>query len=154
MFPNTKETVVLPIGAQEVISLLKKVTLPVSRVLDKTTEGIMFNGSFAGDTFTISRKIDYPQNYLPLIKGRVEDTGIGSIIFLEYELFFSSKMFLTFWSVLSVVASLFLLLLQGKANFAIASIGIGLINYLVTLMNFKKQVKESKNVLLSALKLE
>ncbi|MEL7002792.1 MAG: hypothetical protein AAFN93_08675 [Bacteroidota bacterium] len=152
LFPYNQETVVLPFEAGEALRLIEKVTGPISRVITKNND-FLFNGTFRDNTFTISRKVDYPQNYLPLIKGKVETTRHGSILFLEYELFFSSRMFLSLWTILSIMIAAFLVVFQNEYRYATVSLGAGIINYLVSLMNFKKQVKESRSVLFEALKL-
>ena len=154
LFPYKRETVVLPFGTSEALRLIDKVTEPVSRVTSKDQKNYLFNGVVYDQTFKISRKVNYPQNYLPLIKGQIEETRLGSIIFLEYELFFSSRMFLGLWSVLSILIAAFLCFYPHEYTYAIISIAAGTLNYVVSLMNFKKQVKESHDALCKALELD
>jgi len=152
LFPYKQETIVLPFEAKEALSLIESVTGPVSRVISREDD-VLFNGTFYGDAFTISKKVNYPQNYLPLIKGRVEKTRLGSIIFLEYELFFSSRMFLGLWTVLAILIAAFLAIFPNEYEYSAISLSAGTINYIVSLMNFNKQVKESRAVLFQALNL-
>lgn len=153
LFPYNRETIVLPFTAKEALYLIERVTRPVSRIAEKDNSEILFNGAFFGDSFKISRKVNYPQNYLPLIKGKIETTKLGSIIFLEYELFFSSRMFLGLWTVLSILIAIFLIAYPKEYQYAMISLCMGVLNYVVSLMNFNKQVKESRDVLYNVLKL-
>lgn len=153
LFPYKRETLVLPLDAREALALIDHATEPVSRVPSKGNSKFLFNGVILEDTFNISKKVNYPQNYLPIIEGRIEATGRGCIIFLKYELFFSSKMFLGLWSVLSILIGLFFFIYVEKQTYALASVGAGALNYIVSLLNFQKQVKESNKALCEALHL-
>ena len=138
---------VLPIATDEVLIKLARVTRPVSLSVKKGETKYLFNGTIARTGFTISRRVDYPNNYLPLVKGTFEDSSRGCILFLQYDLFFSSRMFLLFWSGLSVLISLFLFSYAQENTYALIALGGGVANYLVTLMNFKKQLNISKKLL-------
>lgn len=153
LFPYRKETMVLPIPLDEALIHLSKVTRPVSRSVKKGETQFLFNGSIDKDRFTISRRVDYPNNYIPLIKAFTGDSTRGCILFLEYRLFFSSFMFLVFWSIISVLLGLFLLFYAHEINYAMVAWGAGILNYVVTLMNFKKQYIISRKLLLEALEL-
>ncbi len=153
LVPYRKETMVLPIPVGEALAHLSKVTRPVSRSVKKGETQFLFNGSVEQGRFTISRRVDYPNNYIPLIKAYVEDSTRGCILFLEYSLFFSSFMFLVFWSVISVLLGLFLLFYAHEINYAMVAWGAGILNYVVTLMNFRKQYTISRKLLLEALEL-
>ncbi|TRX50412.1 hypothetical protein FNH22_25560 [Fulvivirga sp. M361] len=151
IFPRKRETVVLPITTDEVLIKLARVTRAVSLLTKKEGPQHLFNGTITNAQFTLSLRIDYPNNYIPLIKGRFEDSSRGCILFLSYDLFFSSLLFLVFWSVLSVLISLFLFFYAQESTYAFIALSGGLANYVVTLMNFKKQFFQSKQLLLDVL---
>ena len=152
--PRKRETVVLPIKTDEVLIRLAAVTRAVSLLTKKGETQYLFNGALSKGGFSISRLVDYPNNYIPLIKGRFEDSSRGCILFLRYDLFFSSMMFLVFWSALSILMSLFLFFMALENTYALISLGGGVANYMVTLLNFKKQVRQSRQLLFDALDLE
>lgn len=153
LLPHKRETIVLPFSAEEALFLIEQVTEPVSRVISKGNDKITFNGMIYEETFKVSKKVDYPQNYLPIIVGKIEDTKLGSIIFLEYELFFSSKMFLSLWTVLSILIGAFFFFFPKQYDYALISVGTGALNYVISLLNFNKQVKHSREELCRALQI-
>lgn len=154
LLPYKRETVVLPFSTTEALLLIGHVTEPVSMSPSKDDKKFLFNGMIYDKSFKISRKINYPQNFLPLIKGQVEETRLGSILFVEYELFFSSRMFLTVWSVLCILIALFFSIYPKEYMYAVIALLAGSLNYAVSWMNFNKQVKDSHAALCKALALD
>ena len=153
LVPYKRETLVLPIPVSEVLFHLDRVTRPLSRSVKKGETQFLFNGSVDQARFAISRRVDYPNNYIPLVKGHGEDSTRGCILFLEYSLFFSSLMFLVFWSAISVLLGLFLFFYAKETTYAVIALLAGITNYTVTLMNFRKQYAITKKLLFDALEL-
>lgn len=153
LIPHKNETLVLPITCEQVISRLSLLTQPASLTELSGDEEIRFNGFVGTTNFQISRKLSYPQNYLPLIKGRIETSSRGCIIFLKYRLFFGSLMFFTFWTIMTILIGLFLIFFTAEYVYAVISFASGAINFLVTVMNFNKQVSISKRVFCEVLKI-
>lgn len=148
LIPRKRETLISAFPARMVISRLSRVTQPALRTQSGTgRDDIRFNGHVGQSSFKISRKVNYPQNYLPLIKGSIEETSRGCIIFLSYRLFFSSLMFFMFWTVVTFLIGTFFLAYAGDYLYASIAFGSGIINYLVTVLNFNKQVKLSRKEL-------
>ncbi len=144
---------VLPVPMEKILTDLARVTRPVSLSVKKGETRYLFNGSVERGRFIISRKVDYPNNYIPLITGWVEDSTRGCILFLKYRLFFSSLIFLIFWSVVCILLSLFLFFMAGETTYALIALAAGATNYVVTLMNFHKQYSLSRKLLLKAIDL-
>lgn len=154
IIPHKRETLILPFSANEVISRLSIVTQPASFTTSKNSNShIRFVGQINHNSFKISRKINYPQNYLPIITGDIEESSRGCIIFLRYKLFFSSLMFFMFWTVMTALIGSFFLVYPKEYLYAALSFISGFINYIVTVLNFHKQVKISRQALDEALKI-
>ena len=137
--PFRSETLVLPYDASELQARLTKVIRPVrNKYQQKTGEN---------DEFTISRIIKQPENFLPLITGKIEATSVGCILFLKYRMFFSTNLFLGFWSVVTFLMTL--LFVMGYNNYLYATVcfGFGVVNYSIAVANFNIQVRQSKKLL-------
>jgi hypothetical protein len=149
LFPIISETLVLPMPPEEVFFRLQKVTRPDAE--HPVPEDYRFNGVVENDRFRISRRVDAPENYLPLMAGDVEATSMGCIVFLTYRLFFSSFMFLVFWSIITLLLGVFFLVYPKEIHYALLSFGAGFTNYLLTIINFRRQRRMSREVFLRTL---
>lgn len=152
--PVRKETIVSPHHQSEVINQLTLLTTPPVLSKKDETPSALFVGKILKDTFKISLRINSPDNFLPIIYGKVEQTSIGSIVFLKFKLFFSSLMFLIFWSSVCLLAGASLVFIAGETLYGCLAFLIGLINYAVTLTNFNRKVRHSYQVLMEALKID
>lgn len=154
LLPYFQETVVLPFSGEETAMRLRQHTRPLEKgfVYEEEAErNFLFNGWVADDHFRISRKIKHPENFLPLIVGRIEGTSAGSILFLQYRLFFSTTMLLIFWSVIALLFSLFFTLFHINFMYAALTLGLGIFNYIIAVKNFHLQIRSSKKALNQAL---
>ncbi len=111
----------------------------------------LFTGWFGENRFRISMKIIKPNNYVPLVIGKIENTSSGSLLFINYTLFPSTKMFFIFWN-------LFILLVGIIAgyqyeNLAYPAIAFALISLIqwITWSNFKIQLRFTRQLLLRVL---
>ncbi|UII34464.1 hypothetical protein LVD17_11655 [Fulvivirga ulvae] len=154
LIPHKNETLVAPITALQAISRLSFVTQPASLNESKENPDILFVGHISKSSFRISRKVNYPQNYLPIIKGRIEGSSRGCIIFIKYRLFFSSTLFFTFWTSMTFLIGLFFIIFPREYLYAAIAFSSGMANYTVTLLNFNRQVKLSRATLDKALKMD
>ncbi|PRY89697.1 hypothetical protein [Mongoliibacter ruber] len=146
--PFQSEILVSSLKKEEVLLRLDKVTRNVN-FLDleaRKSDGYKFNGVISPDAFRVSLVIDKADSFLPLIKGNIEDSGNGSILFLEYRLFPSSVFFLVFWSLVTLGLFFFFGLTAEKPLYALISLAIGLVNYLFAWSYFKKKTKISQQI--------
>lgn len=150
--PFRSETIVLPYDAAEVKKRLIEVIRPPQNKHRQAEEEIapskyLFNGIFENDQFTISQIIKQPENFLPLISGKVEATSVGCIIFLKYRMFFSTNMFLGFWSVITFFMTLLFVIGYNNYLYATVCLGFGVVNYSIAIANFNVQIRKSKKIL-------
>ncbi|MDX1629803.1 MAG: hypothetical protein R3345_13945 [Fulvivirga sp.] len=153
LIPYKQETIVSSYTLYEVVEVLNKITTPPVRSKQYLEKNAVFIGTIRDNEFKISLKVDAPENFLPIITGRVEETSMGCILFLQFKLFFSSFLFLVFWSVICLAIALFFYLAVGETVYAFISLTAGVVNYVITLTAFQRKVKESHNVLMNALKM-
>lgn len=145
--PYFRETIVSPLRSEEVFRLLdREIASKKENKLDRA-----FNGFCSMTEFRLSRKVSYPNNYLPLMNGVIEDSGKGSIINIRYKLFPSTQAFLIFWTSLSLFIGLFVFFGLDRHMYGSLAILAGIANYLVSLFNFRKQLQLSRSLLFSIL---
>lgn len=111
----------------------------------------LFTGWFGKDRFRISMKISRPNNYVPLVIGQIENTSSGSLLFINYTLFPSTKMFFIFWNLFILLAGL----IAGYqySNLAYPAIAFALISLIhwIAWSNFKIQLRFTRQLLLGVL---
>lgn len=112
LWPAKSEMFLSPHGQDEIIRRMKLAVKPVkyqsfkNRSLgDIEQEAFLFNGKVGESGFAISQIVSRPNNFLPLIKGKIEGGNSGSLVHLEFSLFPSIKYFLVFWIVLMLLFS-------------------------------------------------
>lgn len=67
---------------------------------------LKFNGWVKEERFRISLRVHRANNYLPLVAGEIESTSGGSILFVDYRLFPTTRMMLLLWTLLLILGSL------------------------------------------------
>lgn len=150
LLPYRQETFVLPYAADEAIRRLHPRTRPVEEGIQfsKLEErSFLFNGLVLENRFRISRRVQKPENFLPLLVGSFESTSVGSLLFVRYRLFFSTAMYLVFWTVICLLLSLFFLIFHQAWLYAAIAFGTGCVQYVVAIKNFSFQVKRSRQEL-------
>lgn len=151
--PKETETLVLPTPSQELLNRLDRIVYYADENQDeqaKNDEYHLFTGTIDQNAFVLSLKMKRPDNFIPLIKGNIEDTSKGSIVFLKYTLFRSTRMFLIFWTGLIFVLALILIAMQGKFWYGSIALLVSIANYTVTVINFRRKVKISRDYLMKA----
>jgi hypothetical protein len=150
LFPLSRETIVSSYDAEELYHRLWSVTQPTEDkawMPDVEEDALLFNGKVKKGSFRLSRKVKRANNFLPLIQGRVESTSIGSIVFIRYRFFLWTMSFLIFWSVLTLLFALYFIVYEKIYINAAFSVSLGLANYIIAVLNFRKQVKISSHAL-------
>ena len=159
LIPDKRETIVLPFEAEEVerqlITFVKPLKNMGAPAIEKKSGKFFFNGYVKGRKFSISRVIKIPQNFLPLIVGKIEATSMGCIIFIHYRLFNSPILFMSIWIGICIFIAIAFAFVLGKTNYSILALLFAAINYIVALKNFSLQLRRSKedlDILLRSIK--
>ncbi|MDX5339839.1 MAG: hypothetical protein LPK25_12475 [Cyclobacteriaceae bacterium] len=149
LLPYHTETLVSVLTKKEVLGHLMRVTREVN-FLDSRTQalpdGIKFNGMIGQEGFRISRVVKRGESFLPLICGEVEETPRGCIIFLKFQLFPTTVFFLAFWSIVLLAFSVFYFFAIQNFNYGLLCLGLGVLNYLLGMFFFHRQVKMTREV--------
>lgn len=149
--PYESETLVIPLSPEEIhrrLSLgVKQVDFQSIQKRGEAPDMHIFNGHITEEHFKISLLIERPDNFLPLIQGKVDGTSKGSILFIQYKLFASTKVFMGFWCCLALLMA-FLIYIQNHIWWYSALVIIGgLFNYWITVVNFHRKLRLSKTAL-------
>jgi len=147
LLPAYHETLVLPLSVAEVFERLAAAT---SNQIERERR-IIFNGWVKEDRFRISIRQRRPSNYIPVVTGQVEFTSRGCIIFTDYKLLPAVKLFLTFWSLLILLGSLFVGFQYANFAYTLAGMGILAVIHLIVWSNFKLQLQPTRELILEVL---
>lgn len=148
LLPTHRETFVSPLTPEEILEQFRLVS--TERLLDQnlvTGENILFTGWVKRSHFRLSLKIRRPNSYMPLIKGRVEGTSGGCIVFVDYQLFPSTRMFITFWCLL-----IFMMAIITAFQFHHTTYGLGALIVIVFILwvawsNFNIQLRATRKAM-------
>ncbi|MGB3780440.1 MAG: hypothetical protein WA960_18900 [Tunicatimonas sp.] len=147
-WPSAQETLVLSLSAAEVTRRLRAATQSADqRTEESPSSSIVFNGQVTDNSFRLSQKITRPNNFLPFVSGVTEPTSQGCLLFVRYRLFTMTIAFLVFWGIITLGFAFFLAHYEHLYHYAALSAGVGIINYVVALLNFNKQVVISRRLL-------
>src|SRR5690554_4969499 len=156
IFPNHSEILVSSFSCEEVARKIAAVTQKVNYMdlRDYATNSHQFNGQVGQNRFRLSLVIKRADTFLPLIKGKMEPTKSGCILFLNYSLFPSAVMLLAFWSLVTFLMTLFFIFYERQWIYALACMVAGLGNYGFSWAYFKSKLKESQIIFHQMLSLQ
>ena len=149
LLPSHDETLVLPLSAEQVFTKFSLVTRnDLAAIQDRS---ILFSGWVKEDRFRISLKVNRPNNFLTLIKGRIESTSSGSLVFLDYQLFPTTKVFVTFWFLFALLFTAIVSFQFASTLYLLRGLAIAAGIYWITWANFRIQLKIAREILLRVL---
>lgn len=154
LLPSQTETISSKLSPAQIEKILSSITAAPTLKINKTARHMVFQGKVGNLSFIISQRISHPNNFVPLVRGIIEPTRNGSIIFLKYMLFRSSVMFLIIALLMSAIIGVSFLAVNSTWTYSAIAFALGFANYLVTLLNFQKQVRITRNLLLEALNID
>jgi len=155
LWPAKSEMFLSPLGQEEIIRRMKLAVKPVkfqsyqNRSLgDIEEEAFLFNGKVGKSGFAISQIVNRPNNFLPLIKGKIEGGESGSLVHLEFGLFPSVKYFLVFWIVLMCLFSIISIAQKDDLLTVIFPLIILIASYALILSRFNDAYLKSRRELM------
>ena len=152
LLPYERETIVVSKSAEEVLHHLKEASTKVNLVQNhqEHTQKI-FVGSVHKTKFQLSTRPKRPNSFIPVMNGEVESTSSGSIVFINYTLYRSTRMYLVFWSVLvAAIGIVSSVQVSGYFMPSICALVLTLIHF-VAWANFKMQVRITRDTLMKSL---
>jgi hypothetical protein len=149
LLPSHDETLVLPLSAEEVCTRFSRVTRnDLAAIQDKS---VLFSGWVKKDRFRISLKVSRPNNFLTLIIASIEPTSSGCLMFIDYQLFPTTKLFVSFWLLLTCLFSIAVGFQYSSYWYSLGGLAIAICIYLITWSNFNLQLKIAREILLKIL---
>lgn len=106
-----------------------------------------FRGAIQEAGFRISRKVTYPESFMPVIDGKIESTSKGCILFIDYNLLKGTRFFMSVSLVFALFLGMFFLLAERNLWYFLASLGFIGVGYGVTWLSFQQKVKMCKELL-------
>ncbi len=146
-FPVRRTFIPLPCSAQRAEALLyssiRKKQEAISVSLGEEAKPI-FNGWVKDQKFRISLLIKQPQSFLPLVNGTIASTSKGCLVECKYSLFFSTQLFLAFWSIITAGLTILYTFVDYQPTHAIFAFTLGVGNYVIALSNFDLHFKRTQ----------
>jgi hypothetical protein len=102
IYPSVNETLVFTRSREEIyLLLIRAINNPVAHDgIPKTLKGWVED-----DRFELTITLRRQHLFMPLVRGRIEQTSKGSLVFLEYVLFPGTRLLITFWTVIIPIVS-------------------------------------------------
>lgn len=149
VLPQSSETLVVAMDGTEVRNRLLKATAPKAATRSEIIRNpaTVFTGYVMEDRFRLSLKITRPNSFLPLIVGTIDPTSTGCLLFLNYKLFPSTRMYLTFWVLFSVLFGIFLTYHYKNIFTGLLFVFITAAILFISWANFKIQLKFTRQAL-------
>lgn len=147
-FPNIKETRLVNLSQEKLHDNLEKYIQPIKSDIPKEeAKGFLFNGIWSKDGFSVSLKLKISNNFIPIINGTFISSDDDILLRLTYDLFPATKKLLLFWTVLTLLITLFFVVFYQAWLYGAISFGFCLMNYIMSRENFKIQVRKSNRML-------
>ena len=147
IFPYYRQTFVSSYSKEEILEKVRKVTQEGINYRESAVSKHEFNGTVGTNSFELSRIITQSNTFLPLIKGRIESTSTGSILFITCEMFYTTRVLLVLWSIIPLLIFILNLFLVNGYFYALLALFFGLFNYMITVANFHRQRKISMELI-------
>lgn len=148
IFPHHSEILVSSFSCEEVVRKITAVTRKIDYLdyREYSVKSYQFNGKIDESRFRLSLVIRRADSFLPLIRGKIEPTKTGCILFLKYTLFPSSIFFLAFWSVITLFMAIFFFFYENQWIYATACLTAGIGNFAFSWFYFKSKLKQSQSI--------
>lgn len=151
LLPVYHDMFIVPLAVDEAEFVLSSVTQKPRNHSDTRGEKIIglykFNGVVKNGRFSISKRVNYPQHFLPLINGTLEDCGDYCQVKLTYRLFSGTVFIMIMASVICVISALLFMLVNPHYFLGVGAIAALILSYLVCIGNFSIHQKDSEKLL-------
>lgn len=151
LLPSKVESYQTSHSLEEVSDRLAYVTTDKLLLQNQEADRFLFTGWVKSDHFRISLKIKRPNSFLPIARGLVEPSSGGCMVLVRYELFPSTKMFLTFWCMFALLVGLYVTFQYKQWIYAASTLLFLIVILWVAWSNFKIQLTETRDTLTKVL---
>lgn len=141
ILPHASRTLVTILQAEEVFDRMRKVTTRQLLTQNLAPDQIRFTGVVQPERFTISRRVFRPNSFLPLVRGSIEATQSGCLIFMKAALFRSTRIYMVFWLLFVPVAGLIAARQYDSTLLLAVALAVDLAILWIAWANFKIQLR-------------
>jgi hypothetical protein len=146
LLPAYHETIVLPGAAMATFTRLSAATS--GKAFRQSNEKDLFFIGWVKETrFRISLRVQRANHFLPLVIGVIEPTSNGSILFIDYVLFPTTRVLLTLWTILLILGSAVGAYQSKNILFILGGLGIIVLIYAIAWSNFSLHLKSTRESL-------
>lgn len=147
-YPSEEETRLVLLSSDQLHERFEKRVQPIKEKSSSTDlKGFLFNGIWNDKGFSISLKLKISNNFIPIIRGDYLESDEGILIRLTYDMFPATKKLLMFWTVLTLLITIFFIGLYQAWMYGAISFGFCFVNYILSRENFKIQLRKSKRMM-------
>ena len=150
ILPVRKETILLTESPEDFTDRLKYVT-GKRKTGDYRERPVKFIGKGEEAGWAITRFVTRPENFMPLVQGKLEHVSRGCLLSIRYTLQFSSRMFVVFWTITTLLFAIFLWFIQSDVRLGLIALGFLLLNIVVTHLNFQRQYRQTRKILMDVI---
>ena len=146
-FPKEVETRLVKINQEQLYQNFDTYIKSITKESEsENSKDFLFNGQWNRESFSISLKLKISNNFIPIIYGKYLDSNEGILINLTYEMFPATKKLLMFWTIITLLITVFFIGLYQAWIYGAISFGFCIVNYVLSKENFKNQVRKSKRM--------
>ena len=146
-YPSEKETRLVSISDEQLYEKFEKHIKPLKGdALIEDSKDFLFNGVWNKNGFSVSIKLKIGNNFIPVINDNFLMSEEGILIKMTYDFFPATKKLLMFWTILTLSITLFFVGIYQAWLYGAISFGFCLVNYILSIENFKIQVRKSKRM--------
>lgn len=148
LHPRKSKTLVLALTAEDVEDRVRNITAPNG---DRSSPPVPLMGWVKELDFQVTFKARRTNAFVPVAIGRIEPTSTGCILFLEYKLMPSTRSYLNFWNIISVVSGVCTAIFVRDFLLSLSFLGIIFLINGTAWANFRLHQKPLDDALLMAL---
>lgn len=146
--PVVKETRLVTLSEKQFFDNFEKFIKPVQAgEVNDRNEDYLFNGVWDREHFIISLILKVANNFVPVVRGEIVSSQDGILVNLSYSFFPATKKILLFWTMLTLLISLFFVGIYQAWLYGAISFGFCIVNYILARENFKIEVRKSKRMI-------
>lgn len=141
ILPHASRTLVTILQAEEVFDRMRRATTRQLLTQNLAPEQVRFTGVVQPERFSIAMRVNRPNSFLPIVRGRIEATQSGCLIFMKAALFPATRVYMVFW-LLFVVAAGLIAARQYDSPFVLAvAVALDLVILWIAWSNFRIQFR-------------
>ncbi|HEX7014354.1 MAG TPA: hypothetical protein VF191_02520 [Cyclobacteriaceae bacterium] len=141
ILPHVSRTLVTVLQPEDVFDRMRGATTRQLLTQNLAPEQVRFTGVVQPERFAISMRVNRPNSFLPIVRGRIEATQSGCLIFMKATLFPSTRVYMVFWLLFVPVAGLIASRQYDSLLLFVAALALDLAVLWIAWANFRIQFR-------------